>query len=78
MGQKYRHHPRSTVKIRMIKRMKMMSAVAKNGLVTNSPGYNNMVGMVPVRKPIGQTSVNINPIRAVVRKTRPMRVTYLI
>lgn len=65
------------VKIRIRNKRKMMNAGRKNtGLATNSFGRSSKVGMVPVRKPMGQISVNINPIRNVVRNTRPIKITY--
>jgi hypothetical protein len=59
-----------------MKRIKITSAVMKKGFGTYSPGYKIRVGIVPVKNPIGQISVNMNPINAVVRITKPMRMKY--
>lgn len=75
-GQKYLHQPRSTVKINTRNRMNITSAIQKKGLGTNLLGYKIRVGIVPVRMPTGQISVNIKPMRAVVRMTSPMSVAY--
>lgn len=78
-GQKYLQNPLSTVNINSINKTKIMRAGKKNsGLGTNSDGYNNTVGIVPVRKPTGQISVNIKPITAVVKNTKPINTRYLM
>jgi len=76
IGQKYLHQPRSTVKINTRNSMNITSAIQKKGLGTNLLGYRINVGMVPVRKPTGQISVNIKPMSAVVKMTSPMRTKY--
>ena len=77
IGQKYLHQPLSIIKIKIMKRMKIIKAIQKKGLGTNFPGYKNNVGMVPVKNPIGQISVNINEINAVVRNTSITNTKYL-
>ena len=56
--------------------MNTIREIQKKGLGTNLPGYKIIVGIVPVRMPTGQISVNIKPMRAVVRMTSPMSVIY--
>ena len=77
-GQKYRHQPRSTTKINIMNKIKITIAIQKYPLGTNFPGLRIRMGIVPVRTPIGQMSVKINPIRNEVRKTRPMRTPYFM
>jgi len=77
-GQKYLHQPRSTVKINTINNMKIPRASQKKVLGTNLPGFNIRMGRVPVRKPTGQISVNIKPIKADVTTTNPIRTTYFV
>jgi hypothetical protein len=62
MGQKYLHHPLSIKNINNKNKIKIINAIQKNGFGTNLLGYNIRVGIVPVRKPTGHISVNINPI----------------
>jgi hypothetical protein len=64
------------VKISIVNKMNIINAIRKNELGTNFPQKIVSVGSVPVRKPIGQMSVNMKPIRALVRNTNPIRTTY--
>ena len=65
-GQKYRHHPLPIVDINSRNRRNITNATLKKLLGWYPEGFVASIGMVPVRKPTGQISVNMKPIVAVV------------
>jgi hypothetical protein len=66
------------MKIRMMNKTKITNAKGKKKFGTNFPGFKSRTGIVPVKKPTGQISVKMNPIRYEVTNTKPMRRIYFV